>query len=349
MAVNIELGTFLFNHTVILIRDNTLIKKLFNKRFFMRISLSILPITLITFALQSFAGENIDQSLLADDVNSVVIENLRGEVNILGWDKNEVSIKGELDDKAKGLIFERKGSSIKIKVKMPKYGNFSWKEAGSDLVIKLPKHLRVTFSGVSSDVELTNLNKSAEIKTVSGDIKAENLSDYVELASVSGTIKSQNLSGKIQLTTVSGRIKDVDSEGRLQLKSVSGDISSTSAASEVFANTVSGDIDLSLVDIDELSISTVSGDAKSQMSLNDKGLVKMSSVSGNLFQFFQEGVQASFKATASAGGDLINDITSVKAEEAKYGPSSKLQFETGNANARVKASTVSGTVRFSSK
>ena len=36
-----------------------------------------------------------------------------------------------------------------------------------------------------------------------------------------------------------------------------------------------------------------------------------------------------------------------KAKEAKYGPSSKLRFETGNGNASVRASTVSGEIEVS--
>ena len=73
----------------------------------------------------------------------------------------------------------------------------------------------------------------------------------------------------------------------------------------------------------------------------------MSSISGDLALKLQKNVQASFRLSASAGGDIINKITGQKANKAKYGPSSKLQFETGSANANVRASTVSGAISVS--
>ncbi|NQY63340.1 MAG: DUF4097 family beta strand repeat protein [Alteromonadaceae bacterium] len=315
----------------------------------MRISRWMVSLVFVGFAMQSFAGEKINQSLSANGVSNITIENLRGEVTIIGWDKEEVIVKGELDNKARGLIFEQKGSTIAIKVKMPRSSHWGWSDKGSELTIKIPKNLRMKFTGVSSDVSVKNLLKSTEIKTVSGEINATDLNDYIELATVSGSIHSHDLSGKVQLISVSGDIKDVDSTGRLQLKSVSGSIESTSKANEVFANTVSGDIDLNLAGVDELTISTVSGDADSRLFLNENGLVKLSSVSGDLDMYFQADVQASFKLNANAGGDLINKLTSAKAKHAKYGPSAKLYFKTGNANGSVRASTVSGTVKILSK
>lgn len=315
----------------------------------MRISQWIISLVFTGFAMQSIAGEKINKSLPADGVSNITIENLSGEVKIVGWDKEEVSVKGELDDKAKGLIFEQTGSTITVKVKMPRNSYSGWNDRGSELTIKIPENLRMKFTGVSSDVSVKNLLKSTEIKTVSGKIKATALNEYIELATVSGSIHSQDLSGKVQLVSVSGDITDVDSTGRLQLKSVSGSIESKSMANEVLANTVSGDIDLNLTGIDELTISTVSGDTISRLSLNENGLVKLSSVIGDLDMYFQSDVQANFRLNASAGGDLINKLTSAKAKHAKYGPSSKLYFETGNGNGSVRTSTVSGTIRILSK
>jgi DUF4097 and DUF4098 domain-containing protein YvlB len=314
----------------------------------MKIFQYLVPVLLATSALSVFAGEKIEKSLSADDVSSVSIENLRGEVTVIGWDKAEVSVKGDLEDDAEKLVFKKDGSDIRIKVIVPHEHRNNWhNNDGSVLTIHVPQSVRVNFDGVSSDISLENLQSSTEAKTVSGQIKAKNLSEHVELMSVSGDIDSHDLSGKIYLSTVSGDINDKNSAGRIQLKAVSGEIDSQSKAKEIFVNNVSGDVELNLAEVDELIISNVSGDSQGRLSLNDNGVVKLSSVSGSVKMKFQQGVEANFRLNANAGGDIVNQITNEKAIRAKYGPSSKLRFETGSASGAVRASTVSGTIKVS--
>jgi hypothetical protein len=290
------------------------------------------------------AGERIDESMSLGNAKSVTIENLRGEVSVTGNDGDTVSVTGELDDKAKGLTFEKSGSRIIIKVEIPHNNHNGWGADGSDLIIKLPKHVRVSFKGVSSDIDIDNFTNGAEIQTVSGDVKANDLMKQVELTTVSGNVISKNLSGKLRISSVSGDIEDRDSAGRAHFKTVSGSLTSTSSANEVSAKSVSGDIDLRLANIDELIVSTVSGQFESELSLNDNGLLKMSSISGDLEVKFKNDVQASFSLKTNAGGNIVNHLTSAEAKRAKYGPSSKLSFETGNGSSSVRASTVSGSI-----
>ncbi|WP_085300645.1 DUF4097 family beta strand repeat-containing protein [Cognaticolwellia mytili] len=305
---------------------------------------SYLPLILLTTAIPTLAGEKIDESMSLNGAKSVIIENLRGEVKVMGNDGDTVSVVGELDDKAEGLTFEKSGSRIIIKVEIPHNSHNGWGADGSELSIKLPKHVRVSFKGVSSNVEVENFINGVEIQTVSGNIEAENLMQQVELATVSGNIYSKKLSGKLRLSSVSGNIEDKNSSGRAHFKTVSGSLGSKSMANEVSAKSVSGDIDLHLAEIDELIVSTVSGEFNSELSLNDDGLLKMSSVSGDLQVNFKNEVQASFSLKTNAGGDIINRLTSAQAKRAKYGPSSKLSFETGNGSSSVRASTVSGSI-----
>lgn len=306
-------------------------------------------IVLTAFSLQTNAGEKVDKTLSINGATNISVENLRGKVKIIGWDKNEVSVSGEIDEKAERFVFEKEGAFIKVKVVMPHHMNSSWHEKGSDLLINIPRKLRLDFNGVSTDVTIEGLVNSTEVKSVSGNISVESLSDLIELSSVSGDITSENLSGKINLTSVSGDIYDKKSKGRITLKAVSGHLKTQSEASEVFVNTVSGEIDMTLAEVDELIISTVSGDVDGELSLNTNGLIKMSSVSGDIDLGFTNDVQASFRMRSNAGGDLVNKLTNDKAKHAKYGPSSKLYFETGNGKASVKASTVSGRLKVYKK
>jgi len=298
-------------------------------------------------ALSVLAGEKVDKQLNVDTNTNVTIENVRGTIAIGGWSKNEISVKGELDDKAEKFIFEKTDNGVLIKVVTPRnLGHGSYKdEDGSKLVINLPSNARVNFDGVSTDVTAKNLQHGSEIRSVSGDVNASNLSDHVDISTVSGEIKTADLSGKIALTSVSGEITDKNSQGRLRIEAVSGEIKSTSSATIVSAHAVSGGIKLSLQKVDELELNTVSDDVKVSLQLNKDGVIKASSVSGDIELFFQDNVQASFRLSSSVNDDIINQLTDKKAKTAKYGPGASLNFETGNGNASVRVTTVSGDIK----
>jgi DUF4097 and DUF4098 domain-containing protein YvlB len=308
-------------------------------------------IMILLLALTSFitlAGEQVNKQLPAGNAKDIRIENLRGSVVIEGWDQGIVSVKGELDDKAKAFVFEKKGSEIVIKVVMPKHiTNLDWIKNGSALVVKVPDSMRLTFKGVSSNVRVKSLTRSSKVKTVNGDIDAEDLSGHVELFSVNGNIKSKNLRGKIELSTVSGDIKDEASKGKLFIKAISGSVSSNSLASEVKAKCVSGSINLTLTNIDQLAMSTVSGEVSADLFLNASGIVKMSSVSGDIALKLLNNSQAKFSFSANAGGDIVNKLTADKAVRGKHHASTKLNFVTGDGSGSVRGSTVSGTIKIS--
>jgi hypothetical protein len=49
---------------------------------------------------------------------------------------------------------------------------------------------------------------------------------------------------------------------------------------------------------------------------------------------------------ANAGGSIKNELTSQKAERAKYGPRSSLEFSTGKGEGSVEMNTVSGSLKL---
>lgn len=311
----------------------------------MRNFIRLVSFSVIFVSSMSYAGDKVDKTLPLNDASKVVIDNQRGIVNIIGSNDKYVSVKGELDDKAQAFVFEHSGATIKIKVELPNnQRNWRNNDDGSNLTIKIPRQVRVGFNGISSNVNITGFEQGVDIKTVSGEIKANQLQKMIDIASISGDIESKELAGKIQLSTVSGDLSDKQSSGRLLIKSVSGSIKAKSNANEVSAETVSGDIDLKLAGVDELDINSVSGDSNVYLTLNDKGSIKLSSVSGEFDMKFGNEIQANFRLKTNAGGSINNMLTDDKAQHGKYVPNEKLSFTTGNGNGSVKATTVSGDI-----
>ncbi|SET77803.1 DUF4097 family beta strand repeat-containing protein [Thalassotalea agarivorans] len=305
---------------------------------------------LIAASFNVMAGEKVDKTLPINDASEIDINNLRGIVKIIGSDRNDVRVVGELDDKAQALEFEQVGSRINVKVKMPKSSSKGWgSHQETELTVYVPSSVRTNFNGVSSDVEADNLLAGSNLRSISGSIIANNLGQYIELSSVSGDIKATTFDGKVSLSSVSGNIYGSDIAGRLNARTVSGDIELSSIANEVFFKTVSGDIDAQLENIDEIDLGTVSGDIETQLTLNDDAAMKMSSVSGDFDLYFSGKVNASFNLSSNAGGSYVNKLSKDKPVKAKYGPSSSLVFDLGNASATVRGTTVSGTFTLKQK
>lgn len=308
----------------------------------------IILATLLLSSSASMAGERVDQSLDAAPEGFVSIEHLNGHMVVKGWDKSEVSVVGELDERAKEFIFEQRGSDIIIEVVVPKgsWKNFS-SEQGDNLKVFVPKRSKVKYHSINADAEFIEIKGGISAELVNGDIKAKELGHKIRLETVNGDINTEDLEGQIVLETVNGDIDDEDSRGRvIRYGSVNGDIEATSFAPRVSIDTVNGDIELNLDVIDELELNTVNGEVEANLILAERGEIEANSVGGRIELSFRKALSASFDIDAHAGGRIVNNITSEQQKKAKYGPSRWLNFKVGEGDARVSVSTVSGRVEL---
>lgn len=296
------------------------------------------------------AGERVDETLKVSGDVTVEIEHQNGKVKIEGWDRDEVQVVGELDDKAEEFIFEERRGRVLIEVKMRKNKNWSSSKKGDDLDIKVPFKSLVRYSGVNADADISNLKQGLQANTVNGKIDARDIEGRIALESVNGDLDGRDLIGDLTLETVNGRIRDRNSSGsELFLGSVNGDIESSSAIKEVSIETVNGGIELELGEVEELRMSTVNGTIEVAMHLLEQGRVEGSTVSGEIEMAFQNGVSAKFDIQAHAGGRIVNRLSDHKVEKAKYGPSRWLEFELEGGKGRVDLSTVSGRIELDTR
>ena len=293
----------------------------------------------------AFAGERVDERMtVAKDV-TVEIEHSSGDIKIRGWDKTEVTVVGELDERAKKFIFEERKGRVLIKVKMPKVRNWNESKGGDDLDIRVPFGSEVRYTGINADAEIFDLRNGLQATTVNGSIEAQDIAGRVALQSVNGDIDSRNLSGDLRLETVNGRIRDRNSSGtELNLDSINGDIESAGSINDVTVETVNGSIELDLNEVDKLEMSTVNGTIEVSMHLLKNGDVEGSTVSGEIDLSMQPDVSARFDVQAHAGGSIINRLTDHQVSKAKYGPGRWLEFDLQGGRAKVDLSTVSGRI-----
>ena len=224
----------------------------------------LVPLFLIGFCVQAIAGDKVDKSLDVRADGVVEVHNVRGEIKVTGWPQNQVKVSGTLDDLTEKFVFKSEDGHTLIKVKLPRNSGSRSRE-GSKLTIMLPQNSKLVFSGVATDVNVTEVYGGVDINSVSGDIKVKKTKGRTYINSVSGELQLDDIEGSLEVSTVSG---DLDAKVNSQKIAVSG---------------VSADLVVKSQQIESASVSTVSGDTRIYGKLLDDGELKLSSVSGEAF------------------------------------------------------------------
>jgi len=315
-----------------------------------------LPILFCTllFSSLSVMAEQVNKSLDVSQNSLIEIKHVNGKAKVIGWDKNQVKVEGELGDKTKKFRFERDGKSVIIEVKVENSNNgWGWDHdggSGDDLTIYVPHQSQVDYHSPNAELSIKDVYGGSDIEMINGDLRASNLKGRIRLKTVNGDIRGQKLAGELTLDAVNGDIKVDQTLGEnIRVNTVNGDIEVKSTAKEVSADTVNGDIEFTLGNVSEVKTSTVNGSIEMDMNLVDGGTLRASSVGGDLRFGFQKGVQAKFDIEAHAGGSIKNRLTEKSPEKAKYGPRKWLEFSTGEPTSRVDLSTVHGRIEVKTR
>ena len=279
----------------------------------------------MSFALVASAGEGVDKTLPAAANGYVKIVITRGEVDITGWDRDEVHIEGELDDLAEGLVFVMEGDRTRIEVKLPRR-NVNW-GGGSDLDIRVPMNSKIDFDGVSTDTTIGMVSGGVRVRTVSGDITASEIQNQVRINTVSGNIDVSASSGDTHISTVSGEI-------HLDMNS-----------SRIVLNSVSGEIEAQFEEFTQLRANVVSGDIEVSGKLAGEGKIEIASVSGDISLELEGPVNAHLSAEVGPGGDIDNSVSDDEPVN-KFPGRKKLEVQFGDGSGQINLRTVTGDIRI---
>ncbi len=294
-----------------------------NKTIFTLLSAALLT----TLAPQVLAGKEVSETLDVASGGKVRISIVRGDIEIKGWDKDQVHLEGELDDATEEFIFRSEGDETLIEVEIDEgFWDKKWNSSETDLVIHVPSNSRVIANVVSTNLDVAAIEGGVELNAVSGDIDVDEVSEKVNIETVSGDIRIENSWGKMKASTISG---DIDTDGKavyFDAQSVSGDIEAVIGQSEI------------------VQITSVSGDIELKFELLEDGRVDAETVSGDVDLMFEnDEVNARFEINTGPGGDIRNSITKDRPESSFIG-AEEISFKSGDGSATVEVSTMSGTV-----
>ncbi|GAB2586812.1 DUF4097 family beta strand repeat protein [Dyella jejuensis] len=280
---------------------------------------------------QAYADNPLDLSHPASPTAHVNISNIKGEVTITAWDRNEVHVGGQLGQGAEPLSIQ--GSDNNLTINVQAHGHDGWFDWGGDkamsattLDVNVPRGASIKVNVISAPLSLDGID--------GGDI---------EVNSVSGRVRIHAQTPMLNVVTVSGNVAFSGQAKQAKLQTVSGDILAPALGTVVDLQTVSGHIQAGGGPWRQLSLSTVSGDVQLAGGLATGGTMSIDSMSGDL-QLQFPGSLSSHVHASTFSGDLRSDFGSPTRPE--HGPGSTLDAVAGGGDGKINIETFSGDLRI---
>ncbi len=212
-----------------------------------------LAIGLALCAASAVRGESLDRRWTHSGNGSVTIDNAMGRVEVVGWSKPEVELRGELGRGARLDAELMPNAQLRLAVVLDSPPGDSTRRgtaaarmsSSSTLRLQVPFAVALTITSVTADVSVQGIRNSpsvvvrtvsgeqavaftgrdARLKTVSGNLRLSGAAPHVALSSVSGDIDLRDFAGGAVASVVSGELRVDNSQlGVLTLDSVTGDI-----------------------------------------------------------------------------------------------------------------------------
>lgn len=284
--------------------------------------LKISAAMILLLSASAFAGQSVDKTWDIDSKGTISIENIAGSIEIIGWDRAEAHLTGELGDSVDELEINATGSSLQISVINRNQRNVD----STELKLMMPKGATIEASAVSADIDISDLDN-----------------EKLTASSVSGDIDVDAVSRRVAIETVSGDLEFNGDTSRISAETVSGDMILSGIAGEIEASTVSGDMDLKAGAVDSLKLETVSGDATAFAEVSDNGRLSAESMSGDVAILLPASQNGLFRAQ-SFSGRISSDFGSV--QHAKHGPGSHLKHLVGSNGVEIRVESFSGNIRL---
>ena len=267
------------------------------------------------------AEKSFDKVVSAEPKGVVDISNVAGSVQVSGWDRNEVSVHGDLDQDVERVDVTSQPGRTTIKVVLPNHA----RHAEAALRVQIPQGSELDVSAVSADVKVMKVQGVQRLQTVSGELGADLAQADTELKSVSGDI---TLHGHGQGANV-------------HASTVSGDLRIEHAAGDLDLGTVSGEVKASVDGARGLRVRSTSGDVSFEGKLTRGASVDAESVSGTLT--LRVSADGGFAYELSSfSGDIDNCFGQHAERTSQYSPGKVLRGTSGEGAGHVHLRSMSG-------
>jgi hypothetical protein len=185
----------------------------------MKTAALLLSSALLATVASAKVTEKFNQTYPFDANGTIRVENVNGTVEIIAWDKAEVSLEAEKSARTEEglqrmhLRIEADNRRLSVKTDMEKKWKF-WDNMNAQVHYKLMVPAGVALEKidvVNSNIEVTGVKGEVNLSTVNGGVEAEGLASPGRFETVNGSIRvayaTLPTGGGITLETVNGSCK----------------------------------------------------------------------------------------------------------------------------------------------
>jgi hypothetical protein len=281
----------------------------------------------LAFAASSLHAEAIDKRAAADPRGEVEIVNVAGSVHVRGWDKPEVAIEGDVEERNR-LEFSSQGSRTIIRVVSA--GDRRGRSGEAELIVRVPEASALSVNTTSANQAIKGVKGRQRLQSVSGDIDTQVAAEDLFLKSISGDV----------LVTGTG---SGSSSGLRRVTTVSGDLTLSKISGEIEVETVSGDMRIDAGELTRARINTTSGDMRITAQLAKEARVDIETINGDVEFKLAGPIDGEFNIH-TFNGDIKSCFGNERVRNREFGPGRDLDFTQGAGSARVRIKTLNGDI-----
>lgn len=228
---------------------------------------------------------NMNLELPASELESFKVHSGAGNVSVKGYDSDVITVEASITVSATSaekavyvvkefmdLSLEKEGSKAILTSHFDFHRRSNFKEAINpngfftapvrkiDLVIFVPKNLKVTVDDRSGDLKIENIENDLHVVDRSGDLQIKNVNGNLRVNDTSGDLKLSNVnvhnsvgkmvrisdnSGTMRLDRVNGTVSISDNSGDININKVIGNVVLRDTSGDLYIGEINGDLKLS--------------------------------------------------------------------------------------------------------
>ena len=281
----------------------------------------------VAFAPRPAAAQQKVEARRSASADALVeIENPAGSIRVIGWERGEVMVTGDLGAGASGLDFTGSGSRIRVGVDTERNPH----GVISSLEVHVP---------AKSRLQIESFAGSITVEGVNGTVSAETVNGSITVSGQAREISAESVNGAVQVSGASTHTKAESVNGSVVVRGASGDLD---------ASTVNGRLEVSGGAFVRAHLETVSGSLAFEGALASGASLEAETVSGSVTIALPANVAADF-SISTFSGSVDNAFGPPATRVSEHTPEKELEFSTGGGGASVSVHTLSGGVTLRKK
>jgi len=288
-----------------------------------KLVLALAPLALVAAAAPTAAQIRVDQQRPAEPAGRVCVENLFGSIEIVGWDRNEVAVRGTLAAGVEDFDVDADEEGIDVDVDVPDawlYASDDDTDYRSTLTVQVPRGSSVCAESLNASVSVRDVGGAIEVETVNGRVAIAGDPRSVEVETMTGDVEVRARSAAVAIESLSGAVDVEGARGRVEIETVSGPV-----------RVVGGEIV-------ELGVETTSGDVALDVDPAARGEIDVSTHSGAVTLTLPRAVRARFELVTFSG-TIESDLGPAPSRRGAFLPETRLRFSTGTEDFEVSVET----------